>query len=79
VYLAASDRLPAGAGAEIVSAIDTAGLDDDRSTAGASQGACFLSAYFFSIAEPCIVVNDTACVDCLPSRLHPSEEGRERI
>jgi NAD-dependent dihydropyrimidine dehydrogenase PreA subunit len=76
VYLVASDRLPAGAGAEIVSAIDTAGLDDDRSTAGASQGACFLGAYFFSIAE--LGVKDTACVDACPvDCIHPKKDESE--
>lgn len=52
MYLVASDRLLAGAGAGIVSAIDNAGLDDDRSTAGALQGACFLSVHFVSGRNP---------------------------
>ena len=33
----------------------------------------------FTICEPCIGTKDTACVDCLSGRLHPSPEGRRRV
>jgi NAD-dependent dihydropyrimidine dehydrogenase PreA subunit len=31
----------------------------------------------YVIAEPCIDVKDTACVDACPVRLHPSQEEHD--
>jgi hypothetical protein len=52
MYLVALDRLLVGAGAGIVSAIDNAPLDHDRSAADAGLGMRFLGVYFVSAKNP---------------------------
>jgi hypothetical protein len=52
VYLVALNRLLAGAGAGIVSAIDNAPLDHERSAAEASLGMRLLGVYFLSGKNP---------------------------